>query len=235
MTTTPQSEFAVRLAHSGFHVFPCRPGGKLPAIKDFPHKATMDEDQVRSRWNGTPKNIGISTSHFGTDEALIIIDIDIKHKKRGDLSLMQLELDGFELPPTFTVSTPSGGEHLYFRTPKALRQGTDTLGSGIDTRSLGGYVLGPGSIVDNKEYRVTDSRQIAPAPDWLVQKLGAARERSKSDSKALPHIEPDRAAQRASAWLLTAPVAVEGQGGDAKAYDTAIHLKDLGCDADQAL
>jgi hypothetical protein len=236
MTTTPQSEFAVRLAHSGFHVFPCRPGGKLPAIKDFPHKATMDEDQVRSCWNGTPKNIGISTSHFGTDEALIIIDIDIKHKKRGDLSLMQLELDGFELPPTFTVSTPSGGEHLYFRTPKALRQGTDTLGSGIDTRSLGGYVLGPGSIVDDKEYRVTDSRQIAPAPDWLVQKLGAAREHSKSEAKALSNIEPDRAAQRASQWLANqAPLAIEGQGGDDTTYKVALHLKDLGCDADQAL
>ena len=233
--TTSQSEFAVRLAHSGFHVFPVRAGGKLPAIKDFPHKATTDKAWVESHWNGTPKNIGISTSHYGTDEALIVVDVDIKSKKRGDLSLMQLELEGFDLPPTFTVATPSGGEHLYFRTPKALRQGTDTLGSGLDIRSLGGYVLGPGSVVDDKEYRVTDSRQIAPAPDWLVTRLGAVREQSKLDSKTLLNIEPDRAAQRASAWLLTAPLAIEGQGGDDTTYKVALHLKDLGCDADQAL
>ena len=109
--------------------------------------------------------MGISTSHFAGDQALIVLDIDVKHKKRGDLSLVQLELDGFDLPRTFTVATPSGGSHLYYRTPKALRQGVDTLGSGIDTRSLGGYVLGPGSSIDGRAYEITNKTPIAPAPD----------------------------------------------------------------------
>jgi hypothetical protein len=234
--TTSQSEFAVRLAHSGFHVFPCAVNSKLPAIKDFPHKATMDKEQVKIWWNGQPKNIGISTTHFGTDEALIIVDKDVKKGKRGDLSLMQLELEGFELPPTFTVATPFGGEHLYYRVPKALRQGVDLLGNGLDIRSLGGYVLGPGSELDGKGYPIINKSFVAPAPDWLVQKLGAARERSKAESSSLSNIEPDRAFQRAQQWLLnSAPLAIEGQGGDAETYKVALHLKDLGCDADQAL
>ena len=233
---TVQSEFALLLAANGFAVFPCAENGKLPSIKDFPNRATTDPKQVETWWNGRPKNIGISTSHFAADQALVVVDVDVKHGKRGDITLLGLELEGFELPSTFTVSTPSGGSHYYYRVPTALRQGTDTLGSGIDTRSRGGYVLAPGSVVDGKTYEITHKSHIAPAPDWLVQKLGQAHVPSEVPSKALANIEPDRASQRASKWLAKyAPVATEGAGGDAETYKVALHLKDLGCDADQAL
>jgi hypothetical protein len=233
---TTQSEFALLLAQGGLHVFPCGVNSKLPAIKDFPNRATTDPKRVESWWNGRPKNVGISTSHFAAGEALVVVDVDVKAGKRGDLSLLNLDLEGFELPATFTVSTPSGGQHLYYRTPKALRQGTDTLGNGLDIRSLGGYVLGPGSVINGRSYEVTNKIPPVAAPEWLVQRLGAARERVNSNSKALAHIEPDRAAQRAATWLSTyAPTATEGQGGDAETYKVALHLKDLGCDADQAL
>jgi len=234
--STSKSEFAALLASSGLHVFPCKFDSKLPAIKDFPHKATTDAAQIKAWWDGKSSNIGISTSHYATDQALIVLDIDIKKGKRGDLSLMQLELEGFELPPTFTVLTPSGGTHLYYRTPKALRQGVDLLGSGIDVRSLGGYVIGPGSSLDDKEYVITNKTQIAPAPEWLIQRLGAARERDTTTTKTLPGIKPDRAAQRAKEWLEKyAPIAIEGEGGDSETFKVSAHLKDLGCSADQAL
>lgn len=234
--TTPQSEFALTLAQNGFSVFPCEINGKLPAIKNFPRRATTDPAQVKAWWNGQPKNIGISTSHYDVDAALLVVDVDVKGAKRGDLTLMQLELDGFEFPPTFEVRTPSNGRHLYYRVPKALRQGVDTLGRGIDTRSLGGYVLGPGSIVDGREYVISNKTRIAPAPQWLIDRLGAARERAPGKSEALEGIEPDRAAQRAKEWLERfAPVATEGAGGDAETFKVAAHLKDLGCSEDQAL
>jgi hypothetical protein len=233
---TKQSKFAALLAQSGFSVFPCAVNSKLPAVKDFPNRATTDPAQVETWWNGKPSNIGISTSHFAAGEALVVVDVDVKSKKRGDLSLLQLEMDGFELPETLEVQTPSGGKHLYYRVPKALRQGVDTLGSGIDTRSLGGYVLGPGSVIDGKTYEITHQARIAPAPDWLISRLGAARTSDPSQTKALTNIEPERAAQRAAKWLAAyAPTATEGQGGDAETYKVALHLKDLGCDADQAL
>jgi hypothetical protein len=233
---TPQSDFAILLAQNGFHIFPCDVDSKLPAIKDYPNKATTDPEQIKAWWNGHAHNIGISTTHFAEDEALIVVDVDIKGKKRGDLSLLQLEIDGFELPETFTVSTPSGGRHLFYRVPKALRQGVDVLGSGLDIRSLGGYVVGPHSIIDGKEYIISHTAQIAKAPDWLVQKLGAAREKSNIDSKTLSNIDPNKASQRAQLYLDTyAPTATEGQGGDAETFKVAAHLKDLGCDVDQAI
>lgn len=233
---TPQSDFAILLAQSGFCVFPCGVNGKLPTIKDFPRRATTDAARIRLWWNGKQKNIGISTGHFGTDEALCVVDVDVKNGKRGDLSLMQLEMEGRDFPPTFEVLTPSNGRHLYYKVPVALRQGVDTLGSGIDTRSLGGYVLGPGSVIDDKEYIITNKIPVASAPEWLVQRLGTAKEREAGSDNVLPGVEPERAAQRAVAWLEQyAPVATEGQGGDAETFKVAAHLKDLGCSADQAL
>src|SRR5580698_6159793 len=104
--STSQSDFALQLAENGFCVFPCEVNGKLPTIKDYPHRATIDAAQIRSWWNGKQKNIGISTSHFGAGEALLVLDIDLKNDKRGDLSLMRLELEGFDLPSTFEVTTP---------------------------------------------------------------------------------------------------------------------------------
>ena len=117
-----------------------------------------------------------------------------------------------------------------------MRQGVDTLGSGLDVRSLGGYVVGPKSEIDGRTYEITHHAQVARAPDWLITRLGAARTSDPSQTKALTNIEPERAAQRAQAWLAAyAPTATEGQGGDAETYKVALHLKDLGCDADQAL
>jgi len=97
-------------------------------------------------------------------------------------------------------------------------------------------VLGPGSSIDGREYTISHKSPIAAAPDWLVQRLGQARSRAENTSKALTGIEPDRAAQRAARWLASyVPVATEGSGGDAETYKVAAYLKDLGCDANQAL
>src|ERR1700731_1783886 len=233
--TTPQSEFAALLAKGGLPVFPCEVNGKLPAIKNYPERATTDPTQVAVWWNGKPKNVAVSTGHLGDGGILTVVDVDVKDGKKGDVTLLQLEAEGFEFPPTFEVRTPSNGRHLYYRAPIALRQGVNTLGQGIDTRCVGGYVLAPGSVIDGRKYEVVNKSHIAPAPAWLVEKLCGVKERAEIKTEYLEGIEPDRAFQRAQQWLLTAPLAIEGQGGDAGTYKVVLHLKDLGCDADQAL
>jgi Bifunctional DNA primase/polymerase, N-terminal/Family of unknown function (DUF5906) len=233
---TPQSEFAILLARGGLPVFPCEVNGKLPVIKNFPNKATTDLKQIEAWWNGKKKNIAISTGHPYEGGILTVVDVDVKNNKKGDLTLLRLEMKGFEFPPTFEVRTPTNGRHLYYRAPIALRQGTDTLGQGIDTRCLGGYVLAPGSEIDGRSYEVVNRSRIALAPPWLIEKLGGVRERTDVKSASLPNIDPNKAAQRASQWLSTyAPTATEGHGGDAETFKVAAHLKDLGCSFDQAL
>lgn len=63
---------ALRLAQQGFHVFPCEPNGKLPVIKDYPNRATRDPEQIRSWFANRECNIGISTTRFADDQALVV-------------------------------------------------------------------------------------------------------------------------------------------------------------------
>ena len=229
-------EQALTLAARGFHLFPLRVNGKLPAIKDYPNRATRDPAQLRKWFLTHPnRNLGISTTRFGDDEALVVIDVDVKKEKHGDQSLLALELQGFEIPDTLTNRTPTGGSHLVLRCPGALRQGADVLGSGLDIRSRGGYIVAPGSQIDGRFYaQVNGHSALAEAPAWLVARLGADPGRVCAPGPVDSRVDPLRAADRAVAYLRTAPPALEGQGGDTQTYKVAAHLKDLGCTPNQA-
>lgn len=221
---------ALSLAARGFHVFPCKRNGKLPVIDDYPNRATTDPGRIRELWGKRDYNVGISTTRFGADQALVVVDVDTKKGKHGDQSLLELELSGLDIPLTLEHETPSGGRHLIYVCEQALRQGTDTLGNGLDIRSRGGYIVGPGSAIDGKLYQQINGHGVlAPAPEWLVQKLGVAREREAQASVPLPGVDPERARSRALAYLENAPLAVEGEAGDLTTFKVAAKLKDMGC------
>ena len=78
-------ETALRLASEGFHVFPCVPNAKTPAVQGWQEKATRDHDIVRLWWNDNPDyNIGIYTGAFNGGEcSLIVVDVDVKDDKPG--------------------------------------------------------------------------------------------------------------------------------------------------------
>lgn len=227
---------ALALASRGFHVFPCKRNGKLPAIDDFPNRATTDPEQIKAWWGKRSYNIGISTSRFGENQALCVVDVDTKEGKKGDETLLGLELDGYDLPVTLEQATPSGGRHLLYTTPEPCKQGVDVLGSGLDIRSRGGYILGPGSVIDGKAYQqINGHGTMVPCPAWLVDRLGADRRDRTGAREPLVGVDPVRARDRAVAWLETAPVAIQGEGGDITTFKVAARLKDLGCDENTAL
>ena len=229
---------ALALASRGFHVFPCRPNSKLPAIEDFPNRATTNEKLIHEWFsNSRGYNIGISTSKFSDDKALCVVDVDTKERKHGDETLLELEMRGDYFPVTLEQSTPSGGRHLIYVADTALRQGVDTLGIGLDIRSRGGYILGPGSSIDGKAYtQINGHGTLAPTPDWLVRRLGVDRADHSARRDPLPGVDSARAAERAAAWLKDyAPLATEGVGGDLTTYKVAAGLKDYGCCREDAL
>ena len=55
------------------------------------------------------------------------------------------------------------------------------------------------------------------------------------DRTPLAGIDPDRAVARALKFLETAPLAIQGEGGDITTFRTACRIKDLGCSEDQTL
>ncbi|WP_109524833.1 MULTISPECIES: bifunctional DNA primase/polymerase [Nocardia] len=54
--------------------------------------------------------------------------------------------------------------------------GTSRLGPGIDIRGpgirLGGYLAGPGSVVDGRAYTIDTDMPIAMLPAWLAALIG---------------------------------------------------------------
>lgn len=226
---------ALHLASLGFHVFPLVPESKLPLIEDFPRRATRDPERIKEWWLDPvlaieqPYNVGVSTSRFGDEEALIVIDVDNKGDKDGDAELLRLELQGLDLPPTFEQHTPTGGRHLVFRSHFSCKQGTDVLGRGLDIRSKGGFIVGAGSTLELGTY-TAEVRPVAVAPAWLPARLKTV-DPERAKQKGVESPVASRSAKRATEYLVNhAPVAVEGEAGDFTTFKVACKVKDLGCD-----
>jgi hypothetical protein len=227
---------ALTLAKKGFHIFPVKGNSKLPAIKGYPELATRDEKVIEDWFKkfGDP-NIGISTSRFGDDEALLVVDIDNKGEKKGDDEIKKLESKGKVFPETFEQRTPTGGRHLIYRVKEAIRQGVDKLGPGLDTRSSGGYIVGAGSRTDLGKY-TGHVRDIARAPDWLVSSSFLRKRPKAETNKKIEGVDPEKAKARAAEYLKNhAPQSIKGQGGDQTAYKVAARLKDFGLSKEATL
>jgi len=217
-----KTEHAKQLAALGFYVFPVIRNGKTPAVEGWQDKAT------RTPGDFGDYNIGISTSRFGNDEALIVIDIDMKGTKNGNQQILKLELEGCDFPVTRTHYTPTGGRHLIYRVKQPVRQGSNVLGPGVDIRSRGGYIVGAGSSVPAGEYSA-DAGDIAAAPDWLVIRLGDSRADREVRTGIPQGVDAPSATDRAVHYLThEAPLAIEGEGGDETTFKVAARIKDLG-------
>ena len=228
-------ESAIQLAQKGFHVFPIKTGCKQPPlIKDFPNRASRSIGQIADWWAKWPNaNIGISTSKFGDNEALLVVDVDVKGDKNGEQELLRLELEGWEMPDTYNQCTPTSGRHLVYKVSTSVWQGVDVLGSGLDIRSQGGYILGSGSKMAAGEY-IGDGKEVISAPEWLVDRCGRSPDNlsdKRRDRKSVVSIDEDRARERVIKYLKTeSPLAIEGEGGDEMTYKVAARCMDLGAD-----
>lgn len=191
MTQDPRSALqsaALDAAGRGWPVFPLRPGTKRPALhgetacprtgpcaaghRKWEQRATTDPDRIRAAWSLAPFNVGIATGPAG----LVVVDLDVPKDKGssdapcGATTFEALcERTGQPVPRTRTVRTASGGSHLYFTAPAAVRlhNTAGTLAPLVDTRAWGGYVLAAGSIVDGTRYETVGPALLRPLPDWL--------------------------------------------------------------------
>jgi hypothetical protein len=235
-------DHALALAAEGFHVFPLIPGSKLPHIDDYPNRATRDPEQIRRWWTcpvmGTLQdfNIAISTTRYQDDSALLVVDVDNKGDKHGDDTVAQLKAEGLVLPITRETRTPTGGCHLFYRVDVPVKQGAGVLGEGVDVRSRGGYVVGPGSLTDNGGYVSANDGLVLDAPAWLIEKCGTAgRDGGPSVAKApAVEIDADRADRRALDYLAALPPAGEGERNH-KGFAAAAKLKDFGVTENRAI
>ena len=166
---------ALAYVGAGWPVFPCARGGKHPATGRGFHDATLDSEQVHQWWTDTPAaNIGIATGAAG----LVVVDVDA-HDDGPDgwanwCALVAAHADAW--PDTFEVTTPSGGQHIYFTAPagEPVRNSASKLAPGVDVRGVGGYVVAAPSVTAAGRYTVDREHPVAPLPDWLERLLRPA-------------------------------------------------------------
>ena len=132
--------------------------------------ASCDPDTIFTWWMVAPYNIGIATG----PSKLVVIDCDTS-EDTTDWRLVGDDVRILDrlLPRTFLVRTPGGGLHLYFLAPDELRLGNTagTLGRRVDTRGVGGYVVGPGSVCGARSYAVVDRSPVIELPSWVADAL----------------------------------------------------------------
>jgi len=210
---------ALKLARRGYRVFPVIEDGKIPAVGAWPQRATTDEAEIKRMWTTRNFNVGIAT------QGLLVLDVDNKGDKRGSDTLAEFDVMR-GVPETFTVETPSGGLHLYFRPAGEVANSAGRIGPGLDVRGQGGYVVAPGSTIDGKQYRITRDTAIASAPAWLEDAAGSPTRRAPGQVVEL--LDIPRTVERAEIMLKAASPAIEGAGGDHHTFRVACAAKDAG-------
>lgn len=176
---------AVRAAERGWWVFPTRPGSKEPRRGlSWPKAATSDPEVVaRCSWQ-PGENYGIAAKPSG----LVILDLDWPKPGYqlpptwrdepgiaygGDVLAALCERHGQAWPDTFRVQTPRRGDQLYFRAPAGRSIGNHSPWPLIDVRGggdgEGGYVVGPGSVIDERAYKEPEIRaQVRGGRPYVV-------------------------------------------------------------------
>jgi hypothetical protein len=214
-------ESALSWAARGFRVFPLAPNTKdQPIHKGWPGKATSDKEQISAWWRETPDaNIGCCTT------GLVILDVDTKKGKRGPESASALGIESTSL----IVRTPSNGFHFYYDGPDSAND-QDLLGpgSGLDIRSHHGYVVAPGSTINGVPYVVEVDSDIEFVPDELADLLKPPPVRGRQAVEFSDDSE-EALAQGRDYLLHCAPIAIEGQSGNATTYKVcAVLTRDFG-------
>ena len=135
-------EWALYHAGLGYRLFPLAKNSKVP-IKGIKWKeeSTADPDQINKWWSVDDYNIGIVT---GKVNDITVIDLD------GDAGVENYKKlkEDYKIPDTYVVQTPHGYHH-YFHYNAELKQGAGLL-TGIDIRNDGGYIVGAGSVIEDK-------------------------------------------------------------------------------------
>lgn len=212
---------ALALASVGIRVFPVKERTKIPQITDWQQKATSKYDSV-IKWFATGNaNVAVATGATNGGYELVVVDIDTKHGAVGFKGLEELEATLGKLPETLTATTPSGGEHRYYRVPQgrgvASRKLKTAEGFDVgDFQAAGKLVIAPPSVFadpddgyTHKPYKWANDLPIAELPDaWIAPQVARAvpKHPSIKDSDAgqlisgqealdalatLDHISPD--------------------------------------------
>ena len=179
-------EQALQYAKQGWSTFPLQPGAKVPFAGSRGFRDASRDEAVLHEWftfkDTTDCNLGLATG-----KGLVVIDVDPKNGGEDGLrELLEEYGTDWGVFATYTVSTPSGGRHYYFRAIAARSCSPRIRGKrykGVDIRGDGGFVVSPPSQIGDRTYKVLGDNEVLDAPDWLLEPGGADREEVEFDGR----------------------------------------------------
>jgi Bifunctional DNA primase/polymerase, N-terminal len=158
---------ALNYAKLGLPVFPCNPKDKRPLVAHGFYAATTDADQIKALWTRfTNAMIGMPT---GEKSGIDVLDLDVDATKGKD---GLAAIPDWATRSEVIVRTPRGGRHLWYKSNGTIRNTTDQIALGVDTRGTGGYVILPPSRNGDASYRFEKGNEkeianLGPFPDDL--------------------------------------------------------------------
>jgi AAA domain/Bifunctional DNA primase/polymerase, N-terminal len=213
-----------------------------------PNCSAIGKHPAKKGWRHAESEIGPDGNGVKTGNGLVVVDLDVRPEKGKDgvselLALLPLGEDipdAQKIPDTLTVSTPTGGVHLYFEVPKdtIISNSSGLVAPGIDIRGEGGFVVAPGSPHKNGGTYVCEDENapIAPMPTWLLEKILAVSKKPR-ETKAVEHQtlkEPSAGEEDTAGWgravswahtlCETAEPSVEGLNGSSRLFHVACQL-----------
>lgn len=264
--TEAQRTVALTWVSRGIPVVPCGRTDKAAMAAGFGKNATA-EQLARfgdPEWVGRAWSTKYARAHVGLltgrvtpaapaelGRGLVVIDLDMPKAGAelpggrwagcaGGTDVLELLMReaGADWPDTYTVLTPSGGMHLYYRQPEtgpligcATGAGGDLenprpphIGPMVDVRGIGGYVIAAGShsAAQGRAYARESPPDLLPQPlpAWLLELLRPAAAPAPAPRPAVRILPTgDRAERYATA-------ALEGAAADLAALRPGDHRRD---------
>ena len=172
---------------SGFAIFPCKGGTKIPAT---PHGF---KDAFRCQDAGNIVKQGFNAAMSCEMSNVVVIDLDYHEKNstaEEDIKALEIELNS-KLPKTLTQATASGkGKHLIFSN-KVITKPRGKIGKYCDVK-YSGYIMIAPSIYNGRRYEIIDGVDdsenpiIAELPqpwiDYLNTNSGIKKSQYKNSS-----------------------------------------------------
>lgn len=214
---------------AGITLFPCVGYSKIPAKKGF-----LDEP-YDLEFVPQENNYGALLKN-----RYLVIDCDPRHYKDNDKPLTRM-LKDLELPSelfkdTFTVKTPRGGYHIYFKKPESVSL-VSSLKSypGLEFKTK--FIMAAGSFIDKEPdgtpimhgytVRYGSLARMMKCPQILLAKLL----QSSTPTIVLDGpITPDNPVDIHAfvQHCVHCPPAIEGENGDLRTYQTACAGREFG-------
>ena len=186
----------------GLKIFPIVPNGKTPLIENWQTECSCDYFQVLYWYNSCPNcNWGLPC----TPNDIFVLDLDVHDEnKNGVLNFGKLidklltdeEYDNFS---TCEQITPSGGNHIIFKTDDELKNVSNSSNvfedyPGIDIRT-DGYILVEPSTIDGKGYGYSTVGNCDPQKinkklkKFILENANLKTEKKKEPYKKPTHVD----------------------------------------------